>query len=61
MAGGWGNLAAVRFSTAQIGPGTPPQATVDTAVLVAADERDHLLWGRSSSAATAQIVAYCEG
>ena len=30
---------------------TPPQATINTVVLVAADERDHLVWGRSSSAA----------
>jgi hypothetical protein len=29
---------------------TPPQATI-AAVLVLADERDHLVWGRSSSAA----------
>jgi hypothetical protein len=60
IVGGWGNPAADLLSTAQIGPCTPPQATI-AAILVAADERDHLLWGWSSSAATAQIAAYCEG
>jgi hypothetical protein len=37
---------------------TPPQATVDALVLVLADERDHLVCGRSSSAAKKADAAF---